>query len=389
MTQEVSSDERPELTILFPCFNEEQAVGESVRQAWDVLKEHGIRGEVLVVDNNSSDSSSTVAAEAGARVVLELAPGYGSALRRGLEESKGEFVLLLDADGTYPIEKTPEFLRRLRSGADLVIGNRFSGDIDSNAMPLMNRVLGNPLLSWLTRRLFAIPVRDVHCGMRAVRRSLVPSLHLRTNGMEFATEMIVRAFDRDLHVSQVNIPYRVRIGPSKLDPFKDGWRHIEYMLSLSPGALFLWPGLVMVALGLTIQLFLLPGPRFFLFRSWDYHASMAGMVIVLIGGTFLGVGVIVANVTPVFGIRSSHSWITRTSVERGDSFLRTSGGLLGSIGIVMWTYVVVGWMADGFGVLAAVSELALASSLALLGVVLAMSAFVVRMIRVHAGLGPE
>lgn len=332
------------------------------------------------MDNASTDRSAEIARAHGARVVAEPRRGYGSAYLRGFAEATGEHVVMLDADGTYPAEKIGDFVALLEQGADFVMGNRFAGLMEKGAMPFMNRYVGNPVLSGLTRMLFRVRVQDIHCGMRAFRRSKLPELALQTPGMEFATEMVVKALDAGLAVRQVPIPYRPRIGESKLNPFRDAWRHVEYMLVFSPAVTFLWPGFALLALGLLIQVALLSGPTH-LFRTWDVHTSLGGLTATLAGTLLVVLGVISASYAGKIGMRFRHSPLARAVSLMGDAPVRVVGALLAVVGGGTWLAVAWQWAASGFGALAAVPQLAFASSLLVAGLALLSAAFIVHAIR--------
>ena len=209
----------------------------------------GGTGEVIVVDNASTDASADVAAEHGATVVREERPGYGSAYLAGLTVARGEFIVMGDADETYPLRDLAPFVERLAAGDDLVIGSRFEGTIHGEAMPWLNRHVGNPILTGLLNLLFGVKVSDAHCGMRAVRRDALVALDLHSTGMEFASEMVFKAFRRKLRVSEIPIDYYPRVGESKLNRFGDAWRHVKFMLLYSPSWLYFVPGMTLLSSG--------------------------------------------------------------------------------------------------------------------------------------------
>lgn len=241
---------------MIPCLDEEEGIGHVIDEARAALAAAGLSGEVVVVDNASTDGSADIARRAGARVVHEPRRGYGSAYLAGLAAARGAYVVMTDADGTYPIALLGEFVDRLRNGADLVIGNRFKGTIASGAMPWPNRYIGNPLLSGMLNLFFRSGVSDAHCGLRAARRDSLDLLKLQATGMEFASEMVIKAGKRRLRIDEVPIDYRPRIGRSKLSRFNDAWRHIRFMLVHSPTFLFVVPGGIAVAVGLALLVFL-------------------------------------------------------------------------------------------------------------------------------------
>jgi glycosyltransferase involved in cell wall biosynthesis len=252
-----------ELTILMPCLNERETLAACIAKARGFLERSGIAGEVLVADNGSSDGSVEIARQAGARVVCEQRKGYGSALRAGIADARGRYVIMGDADDSYDFTALAPFVEALRGGADLVMGNRFRGGIAPNAMPPLHRYLGNPVLTGIGRLFFRSPVGDFHCGLRGFRADAVRGLGLATDGMEFASEMVVRATVDGLRITEVpaTLSPDGRSRPPHLRSFRDGWRHLRFLLLLSPRWLFLYPGSALMLLGLASMLWLLPGPR--------------------------------------------------------------------------------------------------------------------------------
>jgi len=246
-----------------PCLDEIETVGVCVAKAKAWLERTGTAGEVLVVDNGSTDGSQDAARRAGARVVSERRRGYGNALRRGIHEAHGLYVIMGDADDSYDFSALDPFLAALREGADLVMGNRFLGGIAPQAMPVLNRYLGNPVLSGIGRLFYRSPVGDFHCGLRGFRRDAIRALGLATEGMEFASEMVVRATVERLRVTEVpaTLSPAGRTRAPHLRPWRDGWRHLRFLLLFSPRWLFLYPGIVLMLAGLLSMLWLLPGPR--------------------------------------------------------------------------------------------------------------------------------
>ena len=248
------------LTILMPCLNEAETLAFCVHQAMTALADSGVAGEVIVADNGSTDGSQAIARGLGARVVDVPIRGYGAALMAGIEAARGKYVMMADADASYHFEHLPRFLPRLCAGDDLVMGNRFSGTIEDGAMPQLHRYLGNPVLSFVGRLFFGIPVRDFHCGLRAFRRDAMLGLGLRTTGMEFASEMIVKASLAKMKISEVptTLSPDGRSRSPHLKTWRDGWRHLRFLLLYSPRWLFFTPGVAIFFVGALVSIWLLP-----------------------------------------------------------------------------------------------------------------------------------
>ncbi|MGA8445832.1 MAG: glycosyltransferase family 2 protein, partial [Roseiarcus sp.] len=251
-----------ELTILMPCLNEAETIGACITKAQAFLARKEVAGEVLVADNGSTDGSREISARHGARIVNVATPGYGAALLGGIEAAHGRFIVMGDADDSYDFSNLDEYLDQLRGGADLVMGNRFQGGIAPGAMPFMHRYLGNPALSFLGRLFFKIPIGDFHCGLRAFNAEAIRSLRLQTTGMEFASEMIVRGAIGGLKIVEVPTLLKPdgRSRAPHLKTWRDGWRHLKFLLMYSPRWLFFIPGFSMIAIGLLLAATLFFGP---------------------------------------------------------------------------------------------------------------------------------
>lgn len=231
------------ISVVIPCLNEEKTVALCVKKAWVALREYGVVGEVLVVDNGSTDRSVQGAREAGARVIFENKRGYGSSIRRGIQEAAGHIVIMADGDGTYNFSDLKNFIQLLHEGADLVVGNRLGGRIHKNAMPRLHRWLGTPFLTWLLRLFYGVKISDVNCGMRAFKKEAMERLNLQCGGMELASEMLVKAAIEKLHIVEIAIDFFPHEPgrTSHLNPFRDGWRHLKIMLALWPRNPFRYP----------------------------------------------------------------------------------------------------------------------------------------------------
>jgi glycosyltransferase involved in cell wall biosynthesis len=263
-----------ELSIVMPCLNEAETVGICVRKAAYFLKTSAVNGEIVVADNGSTDRSREIAAAEGATIVPVESRGYGAALLGGIRAAKGRFVVMGDADDSYDFSSLGPFLEKLRAGADLVMGNRFRGKIEPGAMPFLHRYLGNPVLSFLGQLFFGVTAGDFHCGLRGFNRQRIVDLHLRTTGMEFASEMVVRAALAGYAIAEVPIVLRPdgRSRPPHLRTWRDGWRHLRFLLMYSPRWLFLYPGIALVIFG---RGELESSPRTLFHRSgWHRHSHV-------------------------------------------------------------------------------------------------------------------
>lgn len=273
------------VTILMPCLNEAETLAFCVRLAVAALRDNNVAGEVLIADNGSTDGSQQIAREEGARVVDVPVRGYGAALMAGIADARGKYVLMADADASYDFGHLPRFLAKLEEGHDLVMGNRFKGEIKSGAMPPLHKYLGNPVLSFIGRLFFGIPVGDFHCGIRAMRRDAILSLELHTTGMEYASEMVVRSSLAGLRITEVptTLSPDGRTRAPHLRTWRDGWRHLRFLLLYSPRWLFLLPGIITFFVGLIISLWLIGGPRTVGRWTFDVDTLTYALGLVLIG----------------------------------------------------------------------------------------------------------
>jgi len=274
-----------ELTILMPCLNEAVTVGGCVAKARGFLERAGIDGEVLVADNGSNDGSRQLAERAGARVIEVARRGYGAALAGGIAAARGRYVIMGDADDSYDFSRLDGFVASLREGYPLVMGNRFRGGIREGAMPFLHRYLGNPVLSFVGRLLFRTPVGDFHCGLRGFDREAVRSLHLRTTGMEFASELVVKAALAGWRIAEVptTLSPDGRGRPPHLRTWRDGWRHLRFLLLFSPRWLFLYPGLALLVAGIALTAALYFTPLHFMGAGLDIHSMLYASAAALLG----------------------------------------------------------------------------------------------------------
>ncbi|MFI5197745.1 MAG: glycosyltransferase family 2 protein [Thermoanaerobaculia bacterium] len=334
------------VSVVMPCLNEAETVARCVTEALTALIRAGLDGEVLVADNGSTDGSKELAESAGARVVDVAVRGYGAALAGGFAAARGRYVVMGDADLSYDFGAVPEFAKALDAGADLVMGSRFLGVIEEGAMPPLHRWLGNPVLTGLGRLFFRTDVSDFHCGLRAFRRDALLGLDLRTTGMEYASEMVVKAVLFGLKISEIPVRLRRdgRLRPPHLRTWRDGWRHLRFLLLYSPRWLFLVPGLALAFTGAALIVWLLPGPRTLGPATFDVHTMLAGA-----GMTLVGVSAIFAGVcAKVFGItegllpkdplldRLFDRWVTLETGLLAGTLSLLAGGLLAGRVVVLW-----------------------------------------------------
>ncbi len=360
------------VSVVIPCLNEAESIERCVTSALEVMRLNDIAGEVIVADNDSEDDSPRLAAAAGAIVVHEPERGYGSAYLAGFAAARGRYILMADADLTYDFEEIPHFLAELEKGADMVIGNRMN-NILPGAMPWHHRYIGNPLLSGFLNLLFRTGIDDAHCGMRAVRRSVLPRLALRTTGMEFASEMVIRAAKERLVLAQFDIEYHPRGGESKLSSFRDGWRHLRFLLVHSPNHLFIFPGAVMAAIGAIIELIVLTHIAVF-GREWDVHALIGGALLAIVGTQVVALG-ICAHAYGTYFMGERDRWFDRMRARFKLEHGLALGGAIILAGVIVGAVIVIDWINHGFGVLSEENLAVLAATLIIVGIQIFFSSF--------------
>ncbi len=340
-----------EVSIVMPCLNEAETLATCIQGAQRALGKAGLKGEVIVADNGSTDGSMVIARELGARVVEVTRRGYGSALIAGIEAAQGKFVVMGDADDSYDFGGVGIFVERLRAGDDLVVGNRFLGGIEDGAMPWSHRWVGNPALTGIGRLFFHARVGDMHCGLRAFRKDAFERMHLRASGMEFASEMVIKASLKGMRVSEVPVVLRPdgRSRPPHLRTWRDGWRHLRFMLLFSPRWLFLYPGMALFAAGVLLSAVLLPGPLRVGGVRLDIHTLLVAGFLALLGYQL----VLFAVFTKIFAIREGfhppHPALQRVfryvTLEVG----LAAGALMSLAGVVALVVAVFSWQSVGFG----------------------------------------
>lgn len=341
--------DRQGISVVIPCLNEEESIGQVVDAAFEGIRAVTLDGEVIVVDNNCTDRSAEIAERHGARVVREREPGYGSAIRKGFASAHYSILVMGDADLTYDFTKLGDLTQPILVGeADLVVGNRMR-DIRPGSMPRLHRYVGNPLLSLLLRLLFhSNAVRDAHCGLRAIARDAYRKLYCVTTGMEFASEMIIRAIHCGLRLQERDITYHPRIGVSKLASFRDGWRHLRFMLLHSPTMTLLLPGIAVWFLGMAMAIPVAFGPVLVNGRAVDIHYMIVGGLLSVTSIQFITIGILAKAYAHYSGLRSDPLivWMFRTyTFER--LLLYTLPLVLA--GVLITLKVVFDWVASGFG----------------------------------------
>lgn len=321
-----------EFSIVMPCLNEAETLATCIQKAKKSLEENNVAGEIIVADNGSTDGSPELAAQLGARVVNVQAQGYGNALMGGIAAARGRYVIMGDADDSYDFSALGPFIAKLREGHDLVMGNRFLGGIKPGAMPPLHRYLGNPVLTTIGRMFFRSPCGDFHCGLRGFSKSAVMNLDLQTTGMEFASEMVVKATLQGLRIAEVptTLSPDGRSRPPHLRSWRDGWRHLRFLLLYSPRWLFLYPGSLLMVIGLGTMLWLVPGPRVIGGVTFDVHTLLYAAVAIVIGFQ----SILFAVFTKVFAI--SEGLLPRDErLERAFRYVTLEVGVLVAIILIL------------------------------------------------------
>jgi glycosyltransferase involved in cell wall biosynthesis len=388
-----ASAERPEMGVVaprkvavsavIPCLNEEATISLCVEKAWLSIAQLGVEGEVVVADNGSSDRSVEIALQLGARVVHERRRGYGAALFRGITDSRGEIIVIADADDSYDWSAIAPLVRKVREGYDLVMGNRFKGGIRSGAMPRLHRYVGNPILSFIARIAFRADIGDFHCGMRAFTRAAFERMQLRTTGMEFATEMVANSAHQGLRITEVPVVLYQdkRNRPPHLRSFRDGWRHLRFILTYAPDYLYLVPGALLLMAGLGLELLLARGPVTLHGAYFGIHFLALGSLLTLVGFNVIHLGVLAKTLMArrYSGIRSRIARIVRQRFSLETGLL--TGVALSFAGASIDAGIAVKWLVNtGVPMDATVHLAFVATTAVVLGLNLIFSSFLLNMI---------
>lgn len=347
----VKESESVEVSVVMPCLNEAETLATCIRKAQRAMSDAGIAGEVIVADNGSTDGSVEIAERLGARVVNVRAKGYGNALMGGIAAASGKYVVMGDADDSYDFGHIPRFVEQLRQGVDVVMGNRFRGGIEPGAMPFLHKYLGNPVLSGVGKLLFKSPVGDFHCGLRGFSKAAFARMGLRTTGMEFASEIVVKASLLGMSFSEVptSLSPDGRSRAPHLRTWRDGWRHLRFLLLYSPRWLFLYPGMALMLAGVGLGLWLLPGARTVGRVTLDVHTLVYAAAFVLLGFQSIAF----ALFTKVFAISEGLLPVDPT-LDRLFHYITlelglATGSLLTIAGLATSAYAVGGWGSKHFG----------------------------------------
>jgi glycosyltransferase involved in cell wall biosynthesis len=380
------------VSAVIPCLNEEQTLGSCIEKAMRSFAELGIEGEVVVADNGSTDRSVEIALRHGARVVHERRKGYGAALFLGIAESRGDIIVMADADDSYDWGAIAPLVRKVREGYDLVMGNRFKGGIRDGAMPKLHRYLGNPVLSLIARFAFRADIGDFHCGMRAFTRTAFERMHLRTTGMEFATEMVANAAHQGLRITEVPVvlyPDR-RNRPPHLRSFRDGWRHLRFILTYAPDYVYLAPGAALLFPGLLLEALLSKGPVTLGGLYLGIHFLALGSLLTLVGFNIINLGVLAKTVMAqrYSGLRSRTARLVRGrfSLEAG----LLTGIILSLTGTSIDAGIAIRWISEyGVPMDSSVHLAFVATTAVVLGLNLIFSSFLLNMILGERDRAPQ
>ena len=340
-----------ELSIVMPCLNEAETLAICIRKAKAFLHENGVIGEVVIADNGSTDNSQEIAIENGARVVNVTEKGYGNALKGGIRNAFGKFIIMGDSDDSYDFYNLLPFLDKMRAGADLVMGNRFKGGIKKGAMPFLHRYLGNPVLSFIGRLFFNIKVGDFHCGLRGFSKKAFEQMELQTTGMEFASEIVVKASLKDLKITEVPtiLSQDGRSHPPHLNTWQDGWRHLRFLLTYSPKWLYFYPGMFLILFGGLISLLLMENPFTLGGINFDVQTLLYGSLSIIVGLQFLAFYVLATVHGEPDRLASKKDnwlkWFNNFNLEKG----LITGGALILIGGILFGNALMDWQAVSFG----------------------------------------
>ncbi|MBR9704727.1 glycosyltransferase family 2 protein [Candidatus Pacearchaeota archaeon] len=368
----------PEISIVLPCRNEEKALPNCLKKIKKVIIENNLNAEIIVSDS-STDNSPKIAKNHNVRLIKHDKIGYGIAYQEGFKEAYGKYIFMADADCTYDFNEIPNFIKYLKEGHDFVIGNRFAYKFEKNIMPWSHKYIGNPILSSILRLFFGTKIKDSHCGMRAISKKALESLDLKTKGMEFASEMVIKAHKKHLKIKELPIKYYPREGESKLSSFKDGWRHLKYMLLYSPLFLFFIPGLILFIIGIESMLWFYLGNPKILGIQLFFHPMFISSLFIIIGYQLI-IFTAFSKIYALTHLGEENKLLDKLfkyfTIER----VSLIGILILLIGIIIYTYILIKWISSGFGSLNEIKNSILALTLITIGVQSIFSSFMLSII---------
>jgi glycosyltransferase involved in cell wall biosynthesis len=387
-TATVGASDPVDVSVVIPCLNEANSLAFCIDKATDAIRKAGLSGEVIVADNGSNDGSVEIAEQHGARVIHVAERGYGAALRAGIAATRGPFIIMGDADDSYDFTEVPRFVEKLREGYDVVMGNRFRGGIKAGAMPPLHKYFGNPGLTALLNTLFHVGIGDSYCGMRGFTRALYERLDVRSSGMEFALEMIIKSAQIGARITEIPIilwPDKRGRAPH-LRSFRDGWRSLRFMLLYAPNWLFFLPGALLAGMGMALVIWLLPGPRAITPRiTLDLHTMIFGVIFTLMGAQILSIGAFAKVFS--YAERFDRNTVSlkrvlrRVTLESG----LLLGGALFFTGLAGCAWITWQWAASGFGPLHEVRQVLFWSMWLFLGVQVIFASFFLSMLGISRG----
>ncbi|HTE48305.1 MAG TPA: glycosyltransferase family 2 protein [Candidatus Paceibacterota bacterium] len=378
---------KPEISVVVPCLNEEEAILLCLNEIEETIKKYNLNTEIIVVDNGSSDGSLAILQKKSSeipylRILVELERGYGAAYLKGLSGAQGVYIFMADADFSYEFSDIPRFIDKLKEGNDLVVGNRFMGKIGKNSMPWHHKYIGNPLLSHIFKLLFKVKINDIHCGARAINRNFLNKIKLHTKGMEFASEMIIAASQKKLRLAEIPVRYRERKGESKLQSTRDGWRHLRLMLLYSPFYLFLIPGVIMFLTGfVTLFILYFSSPRLFDIQFF-VHPMFFSSLLVITGYQmifFLGF----SRVYAINHLGEENAQWERLFKSITIEKVGFAGIFISLIGISIYIYIFYTWIRTGFGSLNEIKNSIVALTFLVLGMQTFFSSFMLSILSIR------
>ncbi|MBZ9578025.1 glycosyltransferase family 2 protein [Patescibacteria group bacterium] len=368
-----TSNKNPEVSIILPCLNEEQSLGTCLEKIKKVVRKNNLNAEIIVVDNGSTDNSCKIAKRKKVKIIYEPKRGYGSAFLKGFEVAKGKYFFCADSDGSYDFREIPRFIEELKKGSDFVIGDRFKGKVKKGAMPWFHRYIGNPMLSGILRLFFKTKIQDVHCGMRTITKKALKELNLRATGMEFASEMVIQAVKKNLKTKEIPIDYHKRKGTSKLKSFRDGWKHLRFMLLYSPLFLFFIPGVLLFLIGLISMLWLYFGSLNIFGIEFQYHPMFLSALLIIIGYQLIIFSLFAKTYAinhlgekPIFNKLYKYLTIEKAGIV---------GIIIVLLGIIIFATIFFKWLNTGFGELDEIKNSITALTLIIVGIQTIFSSF--------------